>query len=169
MTTTAEMRLRHIVEQTALKLTDADGRFHKRQLTDAVREQIAREDLDPHVKAAALDKLAQSLVTGFGEQRNPRRHSRTGRFFHPEYVLKLGNGVWVWMNRATDSDVVQWRRLSRNNRTRVDQADNEIQDYADEVLDAFRAHRDVVYLGDLERMVFGWTEDHTDQGDLFGS
>lgn len=71
MTTTAEMRLRHIVEQTALKLTDADGRFHKRQLTDAVREQIAREDLDPHVKAAALDKLAQSLVTGFGEQRNP--------------------------------------------------------------------------------------------------
>lgn len=73
------------------------------------------------------------------------------------------------MNRATDSDVVQWRRLSRNNRTRVDQADNEIQDYADEVLDAFRAHRDVVYLGDLERVVFGWTEDDADQGDLFGS
>ncbi|OIJ91632.1 hypothetical protein [Streptomyces colonosanans] len=165
MTSTADLRLQHIVEQSAVALTDATGRFHKRHLTDAVREQLAREDLDPHIKAAALDKLAQSLVTGFGEQRNPRRR-RTNRLFHPQDVIKLGNGIWVWMARATDSDIVEWRRLSRRNRARVDLADNEVQDYTDEVLDAFRAHTDIVYLEDLERVVFGWTEDHTDQAAL---
>ncbi|CAL9364622.1 hypothetical protein SUDANB105_00738 [Streptomyces sp. enrichment culture] len=168
MTTTAALRLQHIVEQSAVDLTDATGRFHKRHLTDAVREQLAREDLDPHIRAAALDKLAQSLVTGFGEHRNPRRR-RTGRLFHPQDVIKLGNGIWVWMDRATDSDVLEWRRLSRRNRARVDLADNEVQDYTDEVLDAFRAHADVVYLGDLERTVFGWSEDDADHDGLFGS
>ncbi|MGW2046214.1 hypothetical protein ACWCPF_13670 [Streptomyces sp. NPDC001858] len=73
MTTTADVRLRYIVEKSAVAVTDADGRFHKRRLTDAVREQLSHDDLDPHVRAAALDKLAQSLVTGFGEHRNPRR------------------------------------------------------------------------------------------------
>jgi hypothetical protein len=168
VTNNADLRLQHIVEQSAVALTDATGRFHKRHLTDAVREQLVREDLDAYIRAAALDRLAQSLVTGFGEQRNPRRR-RTGRLFHPQDVIKLGNGIWVWMDCATDSDVLEWRRLSRKNRARVDLADNEIQDYTDEVLDAFRTHTDVVYLGDLERAVFGWTEDHASQGDLFGS
>ena len=167
MTATAEIRLQHLVEQSAVALTDATGRFHKRRLTDAVREQLVREDLDPHIRAAALDRLAQSLVTGFGEQRNPRRR-RTGRLFHPQDVIKLGNGIWVWMDRATDSDVLEWRRLSRKNRARVDLADNEIQDYTDDVRDAFRTHTDLVHLGDLERAFFGWSEDGDDQGELFG-
>ncbi|MFD8847622.1 hypothetical protein [Streptomyces sp. NPDC059604] len=165
MTTTTDIRLQHIVEQSAVALTDSAGRFHKRRLTEAVREKLANEDLDPHIRDAALDRLAQSLVTGFGEQRNPRRR-QTGGLFHPQDVIKLGNGIWVWMDRATDSDLLEWRRLSRRNRARVDLADNEIQDYADERLDAFRSNADVLYLGDLERVVFGWSEDQTD---LFGT
>ncbi|MFB6601334.1 hypothetical protein ACFCXR_15625 [Streptomyces noursei] len=155
MTAPADIRLRSIVEQSAVNLTDDAGRFHKRHLTEAVRDQLAREDLDPHIKAAALDKLAQSLVTGFGEHRNPRRR-RTGTLFHPQDVVKLGTGIWVWMDRATDSDLLEWSRLSRRNRARVDLADSEVQDYVDQRIDAFRAHADVVYLGDLERVVFGW-------------
>ncbi|MGW2046213.1 hypothetical protein ACWCPF_13665 [Streptomyces sp. NPDC001858] len=77
--------------------------------------------------------------------------------------MKPGTGVWVWMERATDSDLLEWSRLSRRNRARVDMADFEVQDYVDQRIDAFRAHGDVVYLGDLERMVFGWAEDDTDQ------
>lgn len=157
MTAPALIRLRGIVEQSAVALTDADGRFHKNQLTDAVRDQLARDDLDPGIRAAALDTLAQSLVTGFGEHRNPRRR-RNGSLFHPHDILKLGNGIWVWMDRATDSDVVQWSRLSRRNRARVDEADSEIQDYADLQADAFRAYPDIVYLGELERVAFNWTE-----------
>jgi hypothetical protein len=55
--------------------------------------------------------------------------------------------------------------LSRRNRARVDEADSEVQDYTDQRIDAFRAHSDVVYLDDLERGVFGWTEDAADQAD----
>ncbi|AIA06660.1 hypothetical protein SAZ_32825 [Streptomyces noursei ZPM] len=155
MTGPADIRLRSIVEQSAVNLTDEAGRFNKCHLTEAVRDQLAREDLDPHIKAAALDKLAQSLVTGFGEHRNPRRR-RTGTLFHPQDIVKLGTGIWVWMDRATDSDLLEWSRLSRRNRARVDLADSEVQDYVDQRIDAFRAHADVVYLGDLERVVFGW-------------
>ncbi|MFJ9900723.1 hypothetical protein ACIQPR_46105 [Streptomyces sp. NPDC091280] len=164
--TTADVRLRYIVEQSAVALTSVEGRFQKRMLTDAVREELSREDLEPHIKAAALDKLAQSLVTGFGEHRNPRRR-RTGTLFHPQDVVKLGTGTWVWMDRATDSDLLEWSRLSRRNRARVDLADIELQDYVDQRIDAFRSHADVVYLGDLERVVFGWAEDHTELGGLF--
>ncbi|WP_406220717.1 hypothetical protein [Streptomyces decoyicus] len=167
MTTTADIRLRHIVEQTAVALTDIDGRFHKHDLTDAVRDRLSRDDLDPHIKAAALDKLAQSLVTGFGEHRNPRRR-RAGTLFHPRDIVKLGTGIWVWMDRATDSDLLEWSRLSRRNRARVDLADAEVQDYVDQRIDAFRAHADVVYLGDLERAVFGWADGDTDLSDLLG-
>jgi hypothetical protein len=63
--------------------------------------------------------------------------------------------------------MVQWRRLSRKNRARVDRADDEVQDYSDEVLDAYRAHRDIVCLEDLERVVFSWSEDQVDQAVLF--
>ncbi|TXL84194.1 hypothetical protein [Streptomyces sp. IB2014 016-6] len=167
MTAPALIRLRGIVEQSAVALTDADGRFHKNQLTDAVREQLARDDLDPGIRAAALDTLAQSLVTGFGEHRNPRRR-RNGSLFHPQDILKLGNGIWVWMDRATDSDVLQWSRLSRRNRARVDQADSEIQEYADQRADAFRAYPDIVYLGELERVAFDWTETAAGQAHLPG-
>ncbi|MET9556832.1 hypothetical protein [Streptomyces sp. NPDC006645] len=66
MTAPALIRLRGIVEQSAVALTDA------------VREQLARDDLDPGIRAPALDTPAQSLVTGFGEHRYPRRMPDTG-------------------------------------------------------------------------------------------
>ncbi|MVO90285.1 hypothetical protein GPA10_37440 [Streptomyces sp. p1417] len=86
-----------------------------------------------------------------------------GTLFHPTDIVKLGNGIWVWMARATDSDLLEWKRLSRRNRAHVDNADNEVQDYTDERLDAFRTHQDVLYLLDLERVAFGWSEEHTAQ------
>jgi hypothetical protein len=79
--------------------------------------------------------------------------------------VKLGTGIWVWMDRATDSDLLEWSRLSRRNRSRVDLADSEVQDYTDQRMDAFRVHTDVVFLGDLERVAFGWAEGNV-QGDL---
>jgi len=167
VTTPADLRLRRIVEQNAVALTGSDGRFHKSDLTAAVREHLTREDLDPHLMAAALDKLAQSAVTGWGEERNPRRWQNTGRFFHPRSVMKLGNGIRVWMGRSTDSDMVQWSRLSRKNRAHVIRADDKVQDYAHEVIAAYRAHKDIVCLEDLERTVFGWSEDQMAPAVLF--
>ncbi|MGW6393117.1 hypothetical protein ACWFR1_21995 [Streptomyces sp. NPDC055103] len=166
MTSNAELRLRHMVEQTARTVTDAKGRLHKRAFVDAVRSKLRDDDLDADAQAVALDKLAEKLVTEFGDKHNPRRR-RPGSLFHPDDILKLGNGTWVRMARAIDSDVVAWRRLSRKNRTHVDEADNKIQDYADERLDAFRTTTGIVDLIDLERFVFGWTEEEAGQTGLF--
>ena len=66
MTTPADIRLRHVVEQCAVALTDADGRFRKNDLIEAVLEHLGREDLAPDLMVAALSKLAQSAVTGWG-------------------------------------------------------------------------------------------------------
>ncbi|GLW03801.1 MULTISPECIES: hypothetical protein [Streptomyces] len=166
MTSNTELLLRQLVEETALEITDADYRFRKRDLVQAVRSKLDHVDLGPDTLAIALDKLADNAVTGFGDQRNPRRRG-PGSFFHPDDILKLGNGVWVWMRRATDSDLVAWRKQSRRNRVHVDAADNELQDYADDRLDAFRTSDGIVYLEDLERVVFHWTEDSTTQSGLF--
>ncbi|MFF3088683.1 hypothetical protein ACFVRB_27090 [Streptomyces nojiriensis] len=161
MTTSDDLRLQQIVERAADALADTAGRFRKRDLILKVREELADDDLDPHIQSAALTTLAESLVTGFGERRNPRRR-RSGGLFHPDDVIKLGNGIWARMRLITDSDLVEWARLSRRNRANVDLADNEMQDYADERLDAFRANRDVIHLIDLERVVFGWSEDQAE-------
>ncbi|AZK97048.1 MULTISPECIES: hypothetical protein [Streptomyces] len=80
--------------------------------------------------------------------------------------MKLGTGVWVWMDRATDSDLLEWSRLSRRNRSRVDRADDEVQDYVDQRIDAFRTHTGIVHLGDLERSAFGWTDHEPEEPGL---
>ncbi|WP_412078792.1 hypothetical protein ACLF6K_35890 [Streptomyces xanthophaeus] len=156
-----EIRLRHLVETTALEITDTDGRFRKRDLVDAVRSKLDHEDIGPETRAIALDKLAESAVTGFGDERKPRRRGPE-TLFHPDCILKLGNGIWIWMQDATDSDIVAWRRLSRRNRARVDRADDDLQDYSDERLDAYRVNKGIVRLIDLERHYFGWTPDQAD-------
>ena len=66
MTTPADIRLRHVVEQCAVALTDADGPFRKNYHNDAQFEKLGREDLAPDLMVAALSKLAQSAVTGWG-------------------------------------------------------------------------------------------------------
>ncbi|MCX4718265.1 hypothetical protein [Streptomyces virginiae] len=166
MTSNTELLLRQLVEETALEITDAEGRFRKRDLVQAVRGKLDHVNLSPDTLAIALDKLADNAVTGFGDQRNPRRRG-PGSFFHPDDILKLGNGVWVWMRRATDSDLVAWRKQSRRNRVHVYAVDDEQEDYAVERLDAFRTNDGIVYLEDLERVVFHWTEDNTSQSGLF--
>ncbi|MFF0551103.1 hypothetical protein ACFYUL_19300 [Streptomyces sp. NPDC004311] len=166
MTDSTELDLQRLVEDTALEITDADGRFRKRDLVDAVRGKLGHQHLGPQTQSLALDRLAESAVTGFGDRRNPRRRG-PGTLFHPDDILKLGNGTWIWMKDATDSDLVAWRRLSRRNRSYVDAADNEVQDYTDDRLDAFRTNADIVRLIDLERHYFGWTADSTEQSSLF--
>ncbi|WP_338676803.1 hypothetical protein V1460_30415 [Streptomyces sp. SCSIO 30461] len=162
MTDHAELRLRCLVEETAREITDTDGRFRKRDLVTAVRAKLDHTHLGPQTQALALDRLAESEVTGFGDQRNPRRRG-PGTLFHPDDILKLGNGIWVWMKDTTDADLVAWQRLSRRNRAYVDAADNEVQDYTDERLDAFRTTDGIVRLIDLEHHYFGWTQDNADR------
>jgi hypothetical protein len=79
--------------------------------------------------------------------------------FHPQGILKLGNGIWVWMDRATPTDLLEWGRLSTRNLARVATAEADRQDYVSERLDAFRRHIGLAYLGEMERTVFGYIHD----------
>ncbi|MFJ1707575.1 hypothetical protein [Kitasatospora sp. NPDC088346] len=157
MSVTAELRLWEIVDEAAHAVTDQSGRFRKGDLEAEVRQRLAATDLEAHVQAAALDKLVHGLVRGWGERRSPNPRRKSG-MFHPEGVLKLGSGIWVWMDLATPTDLLEWGRLSTRNLARVARAEADRQDYVAERLDAFRQHGDLL-LGQLERIVFGYVHD----------
>ncbi|MFD6249688.1 hypothetical protein, partial [Streptomyces roseolus] len=72
MTDSVDLRLQHMVEQTADKVTDPAGRLNKRELVAAVRRELGNDDLDPDTRSLALDRLAEKLVTEFGDRHNPR-------------------------------------------------------------------------------------------------
>ncbi|MFC9331297.1 hypothetical protein [Kitasatospora sp. NPDC057015] len=156
MIDTADLRLWEIVEEAATKVTDDTGRFRKSDLEAELRDRLAAEDLDVHVRSAAVDKLAGSLARGFGERRSPKPRKRSS-MFHPQGILKLGSGVWVWMEHATPTDLLEWGRLSTKNLARVAIAEADRQDYVAERLDMFRIHTGFAHLGDLERAVYGYT------------
>lgn len=99
----------------------------------------------------------QGLVRGFGERRSPKLR-QTSSMFHPRRILKLGNGIWVWMDRATVTDLLEWGRQSTKNVTRVKTADADRQSYVNERVDAFRDHAGLTLLGELERIVFGYAD-----------
>jgi hypothetical protein len=79
--------------------------------------------------------------------------------FHPQRILPLGSGMWVWMDLATPTDLIEWGRLSTRNLARVETAEADRQSYVDERVDAFRGHTGLVLLGELERIVFGYADD----------
>ncbi|MER5765649.1 hypothetical protein [Streptomyces sp. NPDC002082] len=155
MSAQSDARLWQIVEEAAAAVTDETGRFRKGDLEDELRTRFAHEDLEVHVRAAAADKLVQGLVRGFGERRSPKPRRQSG-MFHPEGILKLGNGIWVWMDRATRNDLLEWGRLSTRNLARVATAELDRQRYVAERLDAFREHSGFDFLGELEKTVFGY-------------
>ncbi|MFD7730466.1 hypothetical protein ACFV6F_08785 [Kitasatospora phosalacinea] len=161
MSVTADLRLWQIVDDAAAHVTDEAGRFRRSDLEAELRERLADEDLDLHVRSAAVGKLAGSLVRGFGERRSPKPRRRAS-MFHPQGILKLGSGVWVWMEHATPTDLLEWGRLSTRNLAKVAVAEADRQDYVAERLDAFRLHSSLTHLGELERAVYGYTSPDPD-------
>ncbi|MGW2546811.1 hypothetical protein ACWC5I_39575 [Kitasatospora sp. NPDC001574] len=153
----ADLRLLEIVEEAAATVTDDIGRLRKVAFEDEVYDQLMAEDLDARVRSAAVRKTAKALVRGFGDSRSPKPRKNAG-MFHPRLVLKLGGGVWVWMDRATPTDLLEWGRLSTRNLARVAIAEADRQDYVAERLDMFRIHTGFAHLGELERAVYGYID-----------
>ncbi|MFF2746443.1 hypothetical protein ACFVVA_12955 [Kitasatospora sp. NPDC058048] len=164
MNTSAELRLWEIVEDAARAVTDETGRFRKGDLEVEVHKRISDAGLEAPVRSAALDKLVHGLVRGWGERRSPNPRRKSG-MFHPQGILKLGSGIWVWMELATPTDLLEWGRLSTRNLARVARAEADRQDYVAERLDAFRIHSGLL-LGQLERIVFGYVHDPGANPDL---
>lgn len=157
MTSATESRLWHIVEEAAASVTDETGRFRKGEFTGALHASLTHDNLDPAVRDLVTVKSIQSLVRGFGERRSPKPRRRDG-MFHPRGILKLGNGIWVWMEQATPTDLLEWGRLSTKNLVRVASAEFDRQGYVTERLNAFRVRPGLIHLGELERTVFGYLD-----------
>lgn len=152
---TADSRLWELVEQAARAVTDeSTGQFDNKELIDELKASLVDEELPDHVRASSVDVLAKSLARGFVSRRNPRPGKASG-MFHPGAILPLGDGKRVWMEYATDRDLIEWARQSTKNLARVASAEGSRQAYVAERLDAMRAHRDWL-LGRVEREVFGY-------------
>lgn len=161
---TADARLWEMIEGAALAVTDeSTGRFEKKEFVAELRDRLGDEDVMEHIRAVTLDKLAESLARGFGERRSPKPGRRAG-MFHPQGILKLGDGKWIWMEYATDRDLIEWGRLSTRNLARVAIAEGGRQRYVAERLEAFEDHRGWK-LGRIEREVFGFIETEDFLGD----
>ncbi len=103
-------------------------------------------------------KASQAVARDFGERRSPRRHRKTGGLYHPHSVLRLGQGIWVWMKDATPTDTTQWARISSRNAAQVVAAELEKQEYALDRTDAFRANPSCERLSQLEETVFHYRQ-----------
>lgn len=166
---TADARLRELVVQAARAVTDqVTGRFDNKNLVDEIRARLADESVMGHVRDAGADLLAKSLATGFAKKRNPKPGKPSG-MFHPEAILSLGDGKRIWMEYATDRDLIEWARQSTRNLARVANAEGDRQTYVADRLGVMRDHPGWL-LGRVERELFDYAEesdfDDFDDGDL---
>jgi len=144
-----------MVEQAALAVTDADGKFHNK---DHQAEVLARiPDLPPNVQTVAREQQAKQLVAAFIKRRTPKRGAN-GSLYSDFYVLSLGTGKRVWMKYARADDLNLWGGQDAANLSRVARASADKQEYIGERIFAFREHPDDL-LGDVERIEFGYALD----------
>lgn len=146
-----------LVEKAALTVTDeTTGQFDNNAFTAEVRSRLEAEDVSEEVRAVSVEMLAKSLASGFVRRRNPKPGKPSGMFDFGA-ILPLGKGKRVWMEYATDADLIEWARLSTKNLARVAAAEGARQAYVTERLDAMRDHSGWL-LGRIERELFGFSE-----------
>ncbi|MER7728534.1 hypothetical protein [Streptomyces sp. NPDC096323] len=159
MTQIANTALRTLVLEVARRITTDRGRIHTEELQRELAKELAgNEDLLP----LALTKGCQGLVRDMGARHSPRRRRTSGGLYHPDSVLKLGNGIWVWMKDATPTDITQWGRICSRNAVHILTAEAENQQYVADRTDAFRDHPGIERLASLEEAVFHYQQDTFD-------
>ncbi|MPZ66194.1 MAG: hypothetical protein GEU83_11995 [Pseudonocardiaceae bacterium] len=152
----AEARIWEMVEHAAKAVTDNTGQFEKKGHIDEIKARLTGDELPPHVYHATLDLQAKNLAERFVSRRNPRPGKKNG-MFHPSAILPLGDGKRVWMEYATDTDLIEWARLATKNLARVAAAEGARQSYVADRLEAMR-DRPGWTLGRIERDVYGYIE-----------
>ncbi|MFG2483459.1 hypothetical protein ACGFSI_11970 [Streptomyces virginiae] len=158
----ADPQLRQLALEAAQHVTTDAGRMHKEDVLDDLCDRIReRHDLD----RAIIRKAAQGLMRDLGERRSPRRNRNTGGLYHPDSIIKLGNGIWVWMKRTTPTDLTQWGLISSRNIVHTITAAADTQQYVHERTDAFRTHSGFSSLHPLEEAVFHYQQDTLDDSD----
>ncbi|MCZ0978709.1 hypothetical protein O1L60_04160 [Streptomyces diastatochromogenes] len=162
MKNSSDPQLRKLALEAAQHVTTDVGRMRKDDIVDDLCARIRERD---DLEGAVLRKAAQSLMRDLGERRSPRRNRRTGGLYHPESIIKLGNGIWVWMKHTTPTDMTQWGLISSRNTVRSVTADAEKQQYIHERTDAFRLNPGLSSLHPLEEAVFHYRQATLDDAD----
>lgn len=78
--------------------------------------------------------------------------------YHPTSIMKLGNGIWVWMKDSTPTDMTEWGRISSRNFVRTATAEAHKQEYVSSRIDAYRENPHCKRLAPLEETVFGYRQ-----------
>ncbi|NEB19670.1 hypothetical protein [Streptomyces coelicoflavus] len=151
--------LRQLALEAAEQVTNDLGRIHTADFQNALIERLRH---DQGLSEAVLYKASQALARDFGERRNPRRRRRDNGFYHPHSVMRLGQGIWVWMKDSTPTDMAQWALISSRNSVQVITAEADKQQYTLERTDAYRANPSIKRLSQLEETVFHYRQDPLD-------
>lgn len=155
---TASNRIALMVEQEARLATGDDGHWEQKSLVDRVRKRLKDDvNLAPGIKDQVEYDSAAYYARAFVSRRKPHPDKDTGGLFRPEYVLPLGEGNRVWMDQATNSDLMSWAALETANTAKVLNASATRQAYVAKCLAAFGKHPKWT-LGRVERESFGWVE-----------
>lgn len=150
-----DARMWQIAEDAARSVTDElTGRFESKDLRDEIYRRLSDGSIEQHVYVVMMDRMAKTLSTSFVRARSPRLREGFGLYF-PGAVLPMGDGKRVWMEFATDSDLLEWDRQSVRNLARVASASVARSDYVSKRIQAFRDHPDWL-LGRIEQDVFGY-------------
>lgn len=152
----AENRIDLIVETAATAATDAEGHFEQKTLIDKIRAQLKSEKLTPDLKEQIEQDQAAYYGRRFVNRRKPKL-SKDGGLFHPAYVLPLGDGKRVWMDKATVADLLMWVALETANTAAVLTTAGRRSKYVAQRVDAFRDHPKWK-LGEIERKSFDYAE-----------
>ncbi|MDT0382319.1 hypothetical protein RM572_26525 [Streptomyces sp. DSM 42041] len=159
MNFTSDPVLRKIALEAAQQVTTDTGRIHQDELLEALCERLApREEL----LGLVIKKAGQAMMRDLGERHSPRRHRTTEGLYHPKSIMKLGNGIWVWMEDSTATDMTEWGRISSRNFVRTATAEAHKQEYVRSRSDAYRANPHCVQLSSLEESVFGYRQNSFD-------
>lgn len=149
----SDPKLRQLALDAAHEATTDIGRMHTNDMLDILCGKL---DKHPDLHSVLLRKAAQGALRDLGERRSPRRNRITGGLYHPDSIMKLGHGVWVWMKDATFTDMTAWGRVAAQNTIRTITADGAKQKYVFERTDAFRQNPTFERLAPLEAAVFDY-------------
>ncbi|CAL9415729.1 hypothetical protein [Streptomyces sp. enrichment culture] len=159
MNFTSDPVLRRIALEAAEQVTTDIGRIHQEELLEALCEQLAsRKEL----LGLVIKKAGQAMMRDLGERHSPRRHRTTDGLYHPKSIMKLGNGIWVWMKDSTPTDMTEWGRISSRNFVRTATAEAHKQEYVSSRSDAYRENPHCERLSTLEESVFGYRQSSFD-------
>ncbi|MBF9071773.1 hypothetical protein [Streptacidiphilus fuscans] len=158
--------LQQLIEDCCAAVTAPDGRFAQGDAIEELSRRLHSTDLTPGQRALLEQHQSHALVSSFADQRNPRRLA-SGSWYHPQFMLKLGQGERIWMALALRNDVSDWLNLSAKNAAGVLASEGLKQAWGNKRIAAYDSLPGIRYLDELERVHFGYVDTDEDPTTLF--